>query len=248
MTAKQCLPITDFVRRAYLAYFKIKLGDQDKLWALRKVCGACVANLRNWSKGQKCRIKFGVPMVWREPKDHFADCYFSIVNIKGLNSKTKYAAIYPDIPSARRPVDHCAEVPIPVFYGLPSLQNEDTGTSQDKDDMTADLDFLVSTSLEPSPFKQEDLSDLVRDLCLSKQQSEVLASRLQQRALLCPDTKIAFYRNREKEFLSYFTCEDDFVYCDDVKGLSIAIGMPKYEPTQWRLSSPASGCPSSPAF
>ena len=25
--------ITDFVKQAYLAYFKVKLGDQDKSWA-----------------------------------------------------------------------------------------------------------------------------------------------------------------------------------------------------------------------
>ena len=73
MTPKQCLPITDFVKRAYLTYFKIKLGDQNKPWASNIVCGACAATLRNWSKGQKCDMKFGVPMVWREPKDHLAD-------------------------------------------------------------------------------------------------------------------------------------------------------------------------------
>ena len=59
MTANQCLPITDFVKRAYLVYFKIKLGDQDTRWAPHKVCGARVASLRIWSKGQKCHRKFG---------------------------------------------------------------------------------------------------------------------------------------------------------------------------------------------
>ena len=235
MTAKQRLPITEFVKKAYLAYFKIKLGDQDKQWAPHKVCGACVATLRNWSKGRKCHMRFGVPMVWREPKDHLADCYFCTVNTKGFNSKTKHAAIYPDILSARRPVEHCAEVPIPLFSGLPSLQSEDSSSSQDEDNMVTDLDFHISTSLQPSPFKQEELSDLVRDLCLSKQQSEVLASRLQQKALLCSDTKVTFYRNRKKEFLCYFASEDDFVYCHNVEGLLLAMGIPKYDPTDWRL-------------
>ena len=46
MTTKQRLPITDFVKKAYLAYFEVKLGDQDKKWAPHKVCGACVATLR----------------------------------------------------------------------------------------------------------------------------------------------------------------------------------------------------------
>ena len=156
-------------------------------------------------------------------------------NTKGFNSKTKHAASYPDIPSARRPVKHCAEVPIPVFSGLPSLQSEDSSSSQDEDDMGTDLDFHISTSLAPSTFIQEELSHLARDLCLSKQQSEVLASRLQEKALLCPDTKVTFNRNREIKFLQYFTSGDDFVYCYYVKGFLLAVGMPKYESTDWKF-------------
>ena len=86
---------------------------------------------------------------------------------KGFNSKTKHAASYPDIPPARRPVDHCTEVPISVFSGLPSLQSEDSSSSQDEHDMVTDLVFHISTSLELSLFKQEELNDLVRNLCLS---------------------------------------------------------------------------------
>ena len=67
-------------------------------------------------------MKFGVPTIWREAKKRHADCYFCMVNTKGFNSKTKRAASYPNILSARRPVDHYAEVPISVFSDLPSLQ------------------------------------------------------------------------------------------------------------------------------
>ena len=63
--------------------------------------------------------------------------------------------------------------------------------------MITDLDFRISTPLEPSAFNQEELSDVVRDLCLSKQQSDVLESRLQQKALFCPDTKVTFYRKKK---------------------------------------------------
>ena len=163
MTTKQRRPITDFVKKAYLAYFEVKLSDQDKKWALHKVCGACVATLRKLSKGQKCHMSFGVRMVWRELKNHHSDCYFCMVNTKGFNSKTNHAASYPDIQSARRPVDHYAKVPNLVFSGLPSLQSEDSGSSQDEDDMVTDLDFHISTSLEPSPLIQEELSHLARD-------------------------------------------------------------------------------------
>ena len=69
--------------------------------------------------------------------------------------------------------------------------------------MITDLDFRISTSLEPSAFNQEELSDVVRNLCLSKQQSDVLESRLQQKALFCPDTKVTFYRKRKPKERDY---------------------------------------------
>ena len=81
--------ITDFVRKVYIAYFKVKLGDQDKPWAPHIVCKACVENLRKWTNGTLASLKFGVPMVWREPKNLFDDSYFCLVDLKGFNRHKK---------------------------------------------------------------------------------------------------------------------------------------------------------------
>ncbi len=62
--------ITRFVKHAYQAYFEVKLGDQDKSWAPHTVRKTCVEYLRRWTKGAKTSLKFGIPMVWREPFDH----------------------------------------------------------------------------------------------------------------------------------------------------------------------------------
>ncbi|KAK4882730.1 hypothetical protein RN001_006049 [Aquatica leii] len=59
-----------------------------------------------------------------------------------------------------------------------------------------DSDFEVSTA--PSLFSQDALSDLIRDLDLSKERSELLASRLKEKHLLSQGTKITCYRDREK--------------------------------------------------
>lgn len=51
MVKKQQSNITDF-GKVYFVYFKLKLGDQDKVWAPHKVCKRCVEDLHNWSKGK----------------------------------------------------------------------------------------------------------------------------------------------------------------------------------------------------
>ena len=49
--------ITDFVKQAYLAYFEVKLDDQDKLWASHIVCKTCIEHLRQWTKKTKERFE-----------------------------------------------------------------------------------------------------------------------------------------------------------------------------------------------
>lgn len=75
--------ITKFVKTMYKAYFGIKLGDQDKKFAPHICCKTCVENFRKWSKGTIKSMPFGIPMIWREGKDHVTDCYFCMINLKG---------------------------------------------------------------------------------------------------------------------------------------------------------------------
>ena len=57
---------------------------------------------------------FAVPMVWREPTNHFSDCYFSLTKVSGHSKKSKSKIVYPDCPSALRPVAHESEnIPVP---------------------------------------------------------------------------------------------------------------------------------------
>ena len=92
------------MKRANKAYFQVPLGDQKKNWAPHVVCHNCEEMLRDWRKGKRKGLPFGVPMVWREPKDHLNDCYFCMVNLKGIEKKNRQSISYPSIPSAIRPV------------------------------------------------------------------------------------------------------------------------------------------------
>ena len=96
-----------------------------------------------------------------------------------------------------------------------------------------DEDFIKSKPLQT--FNQEELNDLVRDLALSNAASELLASRLHKRNLLCPLTKISYYRDREHEFLPYFAQRENCVFCCDIEGLLKELGLKTYDANEWRL-------------
>jgi hypothetical protein len=62
----------------------------------------------------------------------------------------------------------------------------------------------------------------------------VLGSRLKSKNLLSPGTSFSWYRNREKEFISYFSQYGDLVYCSDVFGLMEKFSI-EYDVNEWRL-------------
>ena len=106
------------------------LGNQNKAWAPHIVCKQCVEHLRQWTKKDRKSLRFGIPMIWREPKNHFDDCYFCAVNTKGINPKNRNSLVCPNLESAIRPISHCNEIPILVFEGLPEL--ELTGSEEEQ--------------------------------------------------------------------------------------------------------------------
>ena len=76
---------------------------------------------------------------------------------------------------------------------------------------------------------------MARDLNLSKESSELLASRLKEKNLFKPGTLITFQRKRHEQFLPYFTQENEIVYCNNVEGLLKKLGVFEYNPNNWRL-------------
>ena len=62
------------------------------------------------------------------------------------------------------------------------------------------------------------INELVCDLDLSKEFSQILASRLAEKNLLLPDVRILFYRIRDSMKLQYFS-EKDNMYCNNIEFL-----------------------------
>jgi len=49
--------ISHFVRKAYLTYFDLKIGDQDKGWAPHIVCRICTESLWHWTCGKRRSLR-----------------------------------------------------------------------------------------------------------------------------------------------------------------------------------------------
>ena len=80
-------------------------------------------------------LPFGVPMVWRELKEHLTDCYICWANTKGIGKKNRQNFSYPTISSAIRPVLHSDEFPPPVFNSFLSSEDKETGSEEERMDM-----------------------------------------------------------------------------------------------------------------
>ena len=85
--------------------------------------------MEQWIQGSRKALKFGIQMIWREPKNHTGDCLFCAINLTGIKKRKRKSLIYLNLPSVLRPVAHCDEIPIPVFKELPDVPNENLDAS-----------------------------------------------------------------------------------------------------------------------
>lgn len=231
-------PITKPLQEAYLHYFGFPVSNQDKNWVPHVICTNCRLVLSSWYSGKNRSLKFGKPMIWREPTNHVTDCYFCLTKTFGFNSKNKDSIKYADVPSVTKPVLHSEDLPVPTPPGRSDQTHTDTSSSvtmhQSSDSEKSSSDNFVDDENSPHLITQSELNDLIRDLHLSKSKAELLASRLQQWNLLDPSTKVSIYRYRSKAYANFFTKENEFCYCHDVKGLFEEMKQP-YDPKEWRL-------------
>ena len=81
--------------------------------------------------------------VWNshglEGENHGTDCYFCVINLTGINRKKRSSLKYPDLQSARRPVAHFDEIPVPVVGELPDISDEDSsGVEENEEEVILD--------------------------------------------------------------------------------------------------------------
>lgn len=234
----QSRSLTRTIKQAYYLYFGCHVGDQDKQWAPHVCCITCYVVLAEWVKGKKQSMPFAVPMVWREPTNHCNDCYFCLTKTAGYSKKNKCTIEYPNVPSAMRPVLHGAGLPVPIppanWTNVNTSSSEEDAYLEQEHASDVDPSYNPDNPREPHLIKQSELNDLVRDLGLSKQQSELLGSRLQEWNLLAKGAKVTVFRKRHMTLSSFFDMQDCMCFCTDILGLMNEIGI-SHNPTDWRL-------------
>ena len=171
-------------------------------------------------------------MTWCEQKDHSNDCYFCQQDYMGCTTaKKKKHIVYPNLQSAMRPVKHSKELPVP------KPPNQEMCSLNSGDEHCSDETVELSDSEiknKPIPFSQEALNDLCRDLYLTKDKSELLASRLKECNLLGEGVKITLYRKCAQNLHVLFTVKDDLCFCNDIAELFEQLEIP-YDNTNWRF-------------
>ena len=95
----------------YETYFGMKKSDQDKSWVPHFCCESCRFTLEGWMRGSCKCMPFAIPRIWREPTNHYDDCYFCMVDIsKYIKTKDRKKIVYPSIPLSIAPVNHGPEL------------------------------------------------------------------------------------------------------------------------------------------
>ena len=136
--------------------------------------------------------------------------------------------------SARAPVPHDDSMPPPV-PPLHGLDTTDSSTDEHNSDGLISSNYTdFDTTEDPILFSQKHLNDLIRDLCLSKEKVELLASRLKEQNMVEKDVKVSYYRKRNWDLSSAFKVEGLLGYCHDIEELFQTLGI-VHIVNEWRL-------------
>lgn len=241
--ASQIKAITENTQKFYEQYFGRVMQNRDVDWVPNIVCKSCDSSLNLWWHGKRAQMAFAVPMIWKKPRNHRTDCYFCLTNVTGFSAKNKHKIVYPDCRSIDKPIMHGEKFPVPITPQQINIETAHYNSNESKSSSSSEA-FSESCSSsadpvyipedEPHLLDQEELSDLIRDLGLTKEKSELLASRMRQWNLLKNETRVTVYRDRNADLLEFFNKENCICYCVNVGGLIGHLGM-KYNSSDWRL-------------
>ncbi|XP_031630890.1 uncharacterized protein LOC116345586 [Contarinia nasturtii] len=180
-------------------------------------------------------------MIWRDPINHATNCYICLTHVFGFSKRNIQNVHYATVDSVTLPVPHSDEIPIPQSPQQ-CAQHPDSCPEEDEDEddeflygpSTSSDPLYIPDTTEPHMLSQGDSNDLVRDLNLSKNMSELLGSRLQQWSLLQKDVSIIAVRQRSAHLAECFATEGKITYCKDIPQL-FQVMQQEFVADEWRL-------------
>ncbi len=112
------------------------------------------------------------------------------------------------------------------------------------EETTTDLEetheyFVLENENGQQKFSQGELNDLVRDLALSKDKAELLASHLKEKHLLNKDVCITHFRKRNRDLISYFSADRPLCFSNNIDELFRCLSQ-EHVPSEWRLFTDSS--------
>lgn len=161
-------------------------------------------------------MPFACPMYWMEIVNH-ENCYFCKTNVSGFNKKNKSAIQYADVSSVIKPIPYNdnEDGPLPKKARMIESDKSSGSSSPNENVQTSKESSFESTA--PKLFSQQLLNDFVRNMSLSKIDSQICGRFLGAQNLLMPECSYSWYRDRQMEFLPFFKVEDDVTFCCDVE-------------------------------
>lgn len=201
---KRFHPFSDKVETLYLKCFNFPALHYNKIWAPSKVCHRCYQMIEKGANDPK-HLLFNIPLIWTEPT-HPNNCLFCLVDMSGRNSLSRKQLNYPNIDSAIRPklTDD--------FANSIQIDSKQSESSSETDNDQSD-DFNVESSL----ISTEKLSDMIKNLRLSKNDAVSLGQMLKSEGCLNSSVKLSNFKKRDLEFRDFFSIDTTSVFCNDIK-------------------------------
>ena len=124
-----------------------------------------------------------------------------------------------------------AQLPVPVPPSVNDIKPTETSESSE----TSQSEFEPDDTQRKSHFiNQNDLNDFARDLDLTKERSEILASRPQQWNFVASGVKVTEHRQRSQHLARFYSAESELCYCNDIPDCFYALRL-NYDASDLRL-------------
>ena len=164
----------------------------------------------------------------------------------GYTKKTRHSISYPNLPSAILPAPHSQLYPVPFFGEQSPLQGVSFQVSEESPGNDTELSYnqiqicnQIDVGTDSSCMSLESDSDYSKELPSYVSQSVLQTMNQSELNDQIRDSnlpkKSSYYKSKESSFRKFFDIKDSFVFCANVNGLLLKLGIRHSDVCEWRL-------------